>query len=339
MSSNSNTFRISNEQLLLINILNTMYNDNLRQINNITDMLNNLYDTNNQIRNLLIQLLGSNHQSSGNQRRNGFNDRRNRENNSDRDRNTNRVYLNNRPYIIDSVTEYTIPRQVLQNLTNSNLYPNQNNDSGYTTYQNTLRQVFQSFLEPVEIYPTQSQIESATRRVRYCDISRPINTQCPISMDEFNDNDMVTVIRHCGHTFHTEHLMSWFRSNCRCPVCRYDIREYNSNASTEFFNNSSQANQTTNSSTQATNTQTSPILFDSSNNNIERNFITRMDSINSINTNGMFSIFDNLFNDSIINNLYATTDASGNRIDNMVDRTALFMHLLNNMNNRTRGSG
>ena len=59
MSNNSNTFRISNEQLLLINILNTMYNDNLRQINNITDTLNNLNNTNNQIRNLLVQLLNS----------------------------------------------------------------------------------------------------------------------------------------------------------------------------------------------------------------------------------------------------------------------------------------
>jgi hypothetical protein len=332
MSSNSNTFRISNEQLLLINILNTMYNDNLRQINNITDTLNNLYDTNNQIRNLLIQLLGSNHHSSGNQRRNGFNDRRNRENNSDRDRNPNRVYLNNRPYIIDSVTEYTIPRQFLRNYANQNHNNNNNNNN-----LDAFTQLFQNFLQPVEIYPTQSQIETATRRVRYCDISRPINTQCPISMDEFNDNDMVTVIRHCGHTFHTEHLMNWFRSNCRCPVCRYDIRDYNSNASTEFFNNSSQANQSTSSSTQATNTQTSPTLFDSSNNNVERNYITRMDSITSNGSNPNFTLFDNFFNDS--NNLNITTDASGNRIDNILGGTAALMYLLNNINNRTRGSG
>jgi hypothetical protein len=31
---NSSTFNIRNDQLLLINILNTMYNDNLQQINN-----------------------------------------------------------------------------------------------------------------------------------------------------------------------------------------------------------------------------------------------------------------------------------------------------------------
>ena len=39
---------------------------------------------------------------------------------------------------------------------------------------------------------------------------------------------MVTVIRFCGHIFYTEQLNTWFTSNCRCPVCRYDIRNYNS---------------------------------------------------------------------------------------------------------------
>jgi hypothetical protein len=73
-------------------------------------------------------------------------------------------------------------------------------------------------------------------------------------MDDFNDNDMVTVIRHCGHTFHTENIMNWFRSNSRCPVCRYDIRDYN--IPNQNLNNSQ----------------------DSSNNNIERNNIRLFDN-------------------------------------------------------------
>jgi hypothetical protein len=351
MSSNSNTFRISNEQLLLIDILNTMYNLNLRQINNITDTLNNLYDANNQIRNLLIQLLNSNQYSGSNQRRNGFAERRNRENNNnpDRDRNNNRNdnrnnnrnnnrndnrnnnrnnnRNDNRPYIVDSVAEYTIPRQILQNYSNQN----QNN-----TNLDSFAQLFQNFLQPVEIYPTQSQIEAATRGVRYCDITRPINTQCPISMDEFNDNDMVTVIRHCGHTFHTEHLMSWLRSNCRCPVCRYDIREYNSNASTDFFNNSTQNIQSHNTSSSTTVQQPSTTLFDSSNNILERNNITRRDIINRNVSNSGF----NLFNDTNINNLTETIDLSGNQIDTLtgLGGTTALLYLLNTMNNINRNS-
>jgi len=321
MNNNSNTFRISNEQLLLINILNTMYNDNLRQINNINDTLNNLHNTNNQIRNLLIQLLNSqNPNNNNNSRRNGFSERRYRENNS-RNVNPNRVYLNNIPYIIDSITEYTIPR--------NQIFPSVRD----TTARNLYNEIFNSFMEPVEVYPTQSQIESATRRVRYCDISRPINTQCPISMDDFNDSDMVTVLRPCGHIFQTEHIMNWFRTNCRCPVCRYDIRNYNSNASTEFFNTPSQNNTTSNSSL----SQPESNSGDSSNNNIERNYINRMDSINSIASNTSNNLFNDILNESIINNLSGFTDLSGNTTDRMVGGATIAMALLNAIN-RTRNT-
>ena len=56
MSNFSQAFNISNEQLLLINILNTMYNDNLRQIYSYNKSINSLNNTNIQIRNLLIQI-------------------------------------------------------------------------------------------------------------------------------------------------------------------------------------------------------------------------------------------------------------------------------------------
>jgi hypothetical protein len=321
MSSNS-TFRISNEQLLLINILNTMYNDNLRQINNITESLNNLYNTNNQIRDLLVHILNSVDESN-NSRRQGFNERRNRENNRTNERHRNRVFLNNTPYIIDSITEYTIPRNIINNL-NSLGGSRHNSNRGYSM-ENNLAQIFQNFFQPIEVHPTQSQIEAATRNVRYCDISRPINTQCPISMDEFNDNDMVTVIRHCGHTFNTDHIMNWFRSNCRCPVCRYDIREYNSNASTEFFNNSNNTNNT-NTANNANNTNAANNANNTlNNNNLAGRNLLRTDSINSLTGSDAF----NLLNDSLINNTNFT-DVSGNNLDN----SSLTMLLLNAFANR-----
>ena len=282
MSSNSNTFRISNEQLLLINILNTMYNDNLRHINSITETLNNLVSSNNQIRNALTQLLNSNYNNS---RRNTSSNRR-WENTS----NTfGRIMINNRPYVIDAINEYTIPT----------------NRRGANS-EELFSQIFNNFLQPVEIYPTQSQIETATRRVRYCDISRPINTTCPISMEDFEDNDMVTVIRHCGHTFHTEHLMNWFRTNCRCPVCRYDIRDYNTGSPSQFLNS-----QTTNLSTPT----------DSSNNNVERNnYSTPLTETSSL---------EDMFN------ITGLMDPSGNYINSSTDAIAMF---LINALNRTRNT-
>jgi hypothetical protein len=307
MSNNTNGFRINNEQIFLINILNTMYNENLRQIDNLTETLNNINNSNNQIRNLLIQLLHN--QNPSNPRRNERQYRENNNNNvNNNNRNlNNRLYLNNRPYIIDYIAQYSFP-------TGRNINSNQDINS-----------LFNNFMQPVEVFPTQSQIESATRRVRYCDISRPINTQCPISMDEFNDNDMVTVIRPCGHIFHTEHLMNWFRSNCRCPVCRYDIREYNSNASTEFFTNSNQYINNTNNVLQF---QTNESI-DSSNNNLE-GINTNINSNNI--TNLGTTLLNNILNDRNITDFLNLTDISGNYMDSSFTNNDLAVYLLNFIN-------
>ena len=50
-------YTISNEDLLLINILNGMYNDNLRQIERMNTSINTLNADNLRIRNLLIRFL------------------------------------------------------------------------------------------------------------------------------------------------------------------------------------------------------------------------------------------------------------------------------------------
>jgi hypothetical protein len=281
MNSQRN-FSISNEQLLLIDILNTMYNDNLRQITNLTD-------SNNQIRNLIIQILNTPRRNNNNNNIYRTSNQRNtfRDNNTSND-NLGRVYLNNRPYIIDSVEQIRIP--INSNSRNLNL--NNNND---------FSRVLQGFFDPVEVYPTLSQIETATRRVRYCDIISPKNTSCPISLANFTDTDMVTVIRHCGHIFNTDELNTWFRNHCRCPLCRYDIREDNSNASSAF---SSENQNTSNNISSSTYSQNNRSENTSSNSNVERNNSSTLVS-------SIFDVLINEYGSDIINSLNYT-DASGN---------------------------
>jgi hypothetical protein len=303
MNSTQRTYGISNEHLLLIDILNTMYNDNLRQITNLTD-------SNNQIRNLIIQILNTNnHPRRNNNNIYRTNNNTNNNRNTFRDNNTSngslgRVYLNNIPYIVDNIEHLRIP--INNNLRNINL--NNNND---------FSRVLQSFFDPVEVYPTQSQIETATRRVRYCDIISPKNTSCPILLTSFNDSDMVTVIRHCGHIFNTNELNTWFRNHCNCPVCRYDIREDNSNASSAF---SSENNNTSNNTSSQPSSQNNNSQNTSSNSNIERNSSTTF----------VTSIFDALVNEygSDIINILNYTDASGN------DNSSGQSRLLRQLNNR-----
>jgi|LauGreSBDMM110SN_4_FD.fasta_scaffold205220_1 hypothetical protein len=218
MSESIQNLNINNENLLLVDILNVMYNDNIRQINNLTE-------SNNEIRRIITGLLSN---PSSRERSLPYRGRRNNIRNSRTNtttgansNNTNgaRVGItSNIPYIYDSFQEYYIPTTSINSLSSQLDNTIFNND-----FINTIAE---TFLQPVDVNPTQQQIEIATRNVRYSDILSPVNISCPISLETFNDNDIVTVIRFCGHIFKPDDLNRWFRSNCKCPVCRYDIRNY-----------------------------------------------------------------------------------------------------------------
>ena len=88
------------------------------------------------------------------------------------------------------------------------------------------RQVNEEFLTPVVIRPSEQQINRATRLIRYGNIVNPSNTRCPISLTTFEDDNEVMQILECGHIFVKEELLNWFNMNVRCPLCRYDVRNY-----------------------------------------------------------------------------------------------------------------
>ena len=92
---------------------------------------------------------------------------------------------------------------------------------------NRFRNHYQTMFEDVVVRPTNLQIESAVEDFAYTivDISENNYTQCPITMETFEPEQMISRIRHCGHVFSHAGLRNWFMQNVRCPVCRYDIRE------------------------------------------------------------------------------------------------------------------
>jgi len=323
MSNFSSSYSLTNEQLLLINILNSMYTDNLRQINNYSESINSLNHTNVQILNLLVQNLNPARDNQPRERRNNRQNHRSntfRDSTNDTSTGLGRVFLNNTPYIIDSIQEYRIP-------------PRRNNRN--ENFNTNFSQILQNFFQPIEVYPTPSQIEAATRRVRYCDIISPRNRSCPISLDTFNDSDMVCVIRFCGHIFNADEIQTWFRSNCRCPVCRYDIRNYNSNASSEFFG---ATGPTDNSSSQQLNNQSNEQQNDSSQTNEERNSEqTNSNSFIRNNNSNMLGSFINRFvgdmnprEEEVVNFFM---DFSGNNTNDRLSDPVTFLRLFSSLNN------
>ena len=96
---------------------------------------------------------------------------------------------------------------------------------------------FIPFLNPVNISPSPEQITNSTETITYSDLpndNRQRGNICPISHDNFEDNSSIMRIRHCGHYFMANSLQQHFRTSVRCPLCRYDIREYSNNTDNSY---------------------------------------------------------------------------------------------------------
>lgn len=89
-----------------------------------------------------------------------------------------------------------------------------------------IEQILDNFLNPVPIGVSLTQLENSTSLIRFSEIIEPRNSSCPISLEPFQGDDYVIVIKYCGHVFYSNEIYHWFESNVRCPVCRYDIRNY-----------------------------------------------------------------------------------------------------------------
>lgn len=242
---NSRNLTIEQQRLLSMNI------SQYEQINTHIDLLFNMLD---EIRGNIINITQSN--NIGLLR-----------NNDRTSRQINRIFNNRYNFI-----NYDYERPI-------SLYYGTNTN----TNTNTLSSLFSNFLNTtVPVRPTDEQIQSATRLIRYGDIGNPLAEYCPISLEDFNEDDQVRQIIHCGHIFHHTEFQRWFETNTRCPICRYDIRNYsqrtnaNSNANTNT-NENTNANVNENTNTNENNQMSSrtpvsniSLLRDTSLNQIEQ---------------------------------------------------------------------
>jgi hypothetical protein len=80
-------------------------------------------------------------------------------------------------------------------------------------------------LESVPVVASEDVINRNTRHVIFNEVVNPLNFDCPISLERFQDNSILTQIIGCGHLFCNNEIARWFRTNVHCPVCRYDIRD------------------------------------------------------------------------------------------------------------------
>ncbi len=77
-------------------------------------------------------------------------------------------------------------------------------------------------------YLTNSQIERSIEMITYDSETIEVR-HCPITLDNFVENEEICRIRGCGHIFRKQPLLQWLEIHVGCPVCRYDLRDFSNN--------------------------------------------------------------------------------------------------------------
>ena len=83
-----------------------------------------------------------------------------------------------------------------------------------------------SQISAVRVRPSWRQIRDGTQQRVFRDITNPSQFICPIDRGPLEPDDHVLQIIHCRHIFRESSLRRHFRGSPRCPLCRYDIRDY-----------------------------------------------------------------------------------------------------------------
>jgi hypothetical protein len=250
-----------NNSMFNNNMFNNLQYRNSNRIRNrvINSYLNNIVNNNRQI-NSMLELMKNNEQILASLINDEFNlNETENSNNLDTNLNNNpNVNSNTSPNIPPNTSLNTPPNNDINNLNNilnltrENIF-NSNLDQIFSNFSNNLNEpnnlnenniytrhfiirnpsaysFFNNddadFLTPIVIRPTQEQINNATEECIFSSIIDPPNSSCPISLVPFQNNDMVYKIKQCGHIFFKNQLENWLLENTKCPLCRYDIRDY-----------------------------------------------------------------------------------------------------------------
>ena len=250
---------LTDNDRIILNIYLNMYNQTVRDIDLVYQQLDLMYENLNSIRNIINVVTGVsdslNTHSEEETRPSTFGTFGRPSSNSYYSTGSNNLSLSSRLYLVD------LARYLLDSYDNETETTTNNNSQteerertrirsrlGVNTRRRPNTSVFDtesinfdsiaggisrrffpgmaSFYDNVPVYPTEQQITSGTTRVLYSNIEEPLNITCPITLERFESDTEVLQILGCNHIFNPTSLQQWFQSNVRCPICRYDIRDY-----------------------------------------------------------------------------------------------------------------
>jgi|Laugresbdmm110sn_2_1035109.scaffolds.fasta_scaffold01299_10 hypothetical protein len=241
---NSRNFSFTHDQRVLLDLYTNFYNQTTRQLDSLHELQNEIRENISQIIGLNANIHESNYRntSSANATNNNNNNNQNSNSNSNyrhafrhnNTRNHEHRHAHNR-HNNNSEPALSTRRVVIEGVPYLVEIPSSHNENAFRfgstynpspEYNRTVNNLLRSFFERNIVAPTREQINNSTRILRFADIENPLNNSCPVTLDRFESDSSVRQIIHCRHIFTPSGIDSWLQSNVRCPVCRYDIREY-----------------------------------------------------------------------------------------------------------------
>ena len=91
-----------------------------------------------------------------------------------------------------------------------------------TLFNNGNRRVINN-MEDVQVFPSLRTLRESSSVHIYRDLDTDHET-CSICRENFEENSVVRRLG-CEHIFHIGCIDTWFESNIRCPLCRHDLRD------------------------------------------------------------------------------------------------------------------
>jgi len=230
---NNERMILTEQQINLISIYENFYNQTSRQIQQLNSRQNDILDTIDYIirmPNNYTREYEPENESEAEQRQTTATA------NSTTNSNGRRININGYPYTID-YEYYNIPIRRQTDTSFNNLFNNlgtniiNNSETQNNIVDNIINNfgnfnMLEQFYSNVPISPSNQQIINGTIVAPFCELINPCNNSCPITLETFENNTVVTQLRGCGHAFNSISIQSWFITSPRCPVCRYDIRNY-----------------------------------------------------------------------------------------------------------------
>jgi len=105
---------------------------------------------------------------------------------------------------------------------------NENRNQTTTRSNNNLNNLFNTLTNSIlisnqeRVIPTEQDISNNCTQIVFRDCSSN-QFMCPIDRIEFELEDQILRINHCGHIFREQNLRRVFQQESRCPLCRYNI--------------------------------------------------------------------------------------------------------------------